>query len=705
MSARAWLADPIAAALCAGLGLGAVEVIRLGALGRPALAVTALAVVAVTGALVGAAIALVTAARGRLARLGRAVVLVEAAPVIVLGAPLGSTLFQGAFAATLPGARHAPIAIPIALWLATAVAIVVGRAVARRGRWGVRAVVAALAGATLVLFAANAVLFRSGYPTVHAVLVVGALATAGLAVWLGLGRAPSPRRLRWALPVATVVVAVATARFGLASAGDRAVVATRGDQLRHLARVARAVVDLDGDGSSAILGGGDCDERDPARHVGASDRPGNGIDEDCDGVDASPPPVATIDRGREQSLEAWRATPEVAALSARARDANLLIISIDTLRADHLRADDPLTAHLRGFLASAAHFTTGLAPSAGTDVSMTTVATGRWNPFQPIAMTLGEALTASGRTTHAVLPREVLRYAGETLLTRGWATVDRVVTDGARRDVGDRVTAGEMTDRALAFLDRTGAGRFALWVHYFDVHEHAQIAVPAAMLAAVDPSVGPVARRYRAMIGAVDVEIGRLLDELARRGRADDTVVVLLSDHGESLGDDPRLPERHGLVVYHALTHVPVAVRVPGAAPRALAAPMSLVDVPATVAGLLALPGPTPVDGVDLSDDILGAPEALIARDRTLVMHEQDQWAVVAWPWKLLVRPADNLTELYDLSKDPGERDDRAAHEPARVTELRGRYGWFPPVSMDRTTAGRRWRERQAQRPPSPSTP
>jgi|JI10StandDraft_1071094.scaffolds.fasta_scaffold02193_19 hypothetical protein len=707
MSVRSWLADPLAAGVCAGLGLGAVEVVRLGALGRPALALTALAVAAVTGALFGGVIAGVAAAlsalRARVPALGRAAPLVEAAPSALVTIPLGGSLFQGAFAATLPGARWAPIAIPVLGWLATAAAIAVARAVVGRWRFGRAAVALALAGAAAIVSAANAVLFRSGYPTVHAALVVIALAVATLALGLGLGRPPHRPRGRWLTAAAVVVVAVATARFGLSSAGDRAVVATRGDQLRHLARLARTVVDLDRDGSSAILGGGDCDDLDPARHVGAPDRAGNGQDEDCDGVDAAPPPVAADDPDRDRSLAAWRARPEVAALRERTRAANLLVISIDTLRADRLRPGEPAAPHLDRFVRGAAHFTTALAPGAGTDISMTTVATGRWNPFQPIATTLGEALAASGRTTHAILPREVLRYAGETLLTRGWATVDRVVTDGARRDVGDRITAGAMTDRALAFLDRAGAGRFALWVHYFDIHEHAQLTIPEDRLAAVVDAMNPIDRRYRALLAIVDAEVGRLLDDLARRGLADDTVVVVLSDHGESLGDDPRLPERHGLVVYHALTHVPVAIRVPGAAPRELPAAMSLVDLPATVAGLLGLDGLAPQDGVDLSDDVLGAPTELLARDRTLVMHEQDQWAVVAWPWKLLVRPADNLTELYDLAADPGERNDLAAREPARVKELRGRYGWFPPVSMDRTTAGRRWRERQAQRPPSPA--
>src|SRR5262249_12894681 len=148
---------------------------------------------------------------------------------------------------------------------------------------------------------------------------------------------PLPRpRTRALTAAALIAIAIAAARFGLDDAAARARVATRGDDLKHLARAARSLVDLDRDGSAAILGGGDCDARDAARHAGAADKPGNGVDEDCDGADATPPPPPpAADQARVADLATWRASPATAAALARLHDANVVILSIDALRADH----------------------------------------------------------------------------------------------------------------------------------------------------------------------------------------------------------------------------------------------------------------------------------------------------------------------------------------------------------------------------------
>jgi arylsulfatase A-like enzyme len=211
-----------------------------------------------------------------------------------------------------------------------------------------------------------------------------------------------------------------------------------------------------------------------------------------------------------------------------------------------------------------------------------------------------------------------------------------------------------------------------------------------------------VIHRYRALLRAIDNELGRLEDELAARGVADRTIIVFLSDHGEALGGDPRLLETHGQVAYAPLVRVPFAIRVPGVPPAQRTDLVSLVDLAPTLLDLVGAPEAMgTLDGVDLVPAMLDAPAALRASDRAIAIHEELQWSVVEWPYQLLVRPADDITELYDLQRDPGEHADLAAREPELVRRLRARYAEFPVVRVDRTPSGRTFREQQAQPPPS----
>jgi len=702
---RSIFRDELVAGVAGATVVAAIEIARVG--GSAGLALTLVALFAALGLAIGAAMALSERLVARAALRGPAAAAARALPALIALIPASATLFEGARASELPGAGSGDLWFPALAFALLAVAVSFAGRIA--GGWlglAPRTTRALLAG-VLVLFAvvvelANRRFYRTEYPRVHTLMVVAscvALAVAARVAFSGAGPMPWRRTavVRGALTAVVVGGLALALGLGLGREADRWALATHGNDGRHLVALARHLMDRDGDGFSAALGGGDCDDGDPAISPAATDRPGNGVDEDCDGADAEaiappPAPVAT-------DAERNKAT---AVLRSRLRGMNVLLVSVDALRADVVSPPElsryPALASLLG---RSRRFARAQAPASGTDVSLSCLLTGRVDPFVPVEATLIEALRASGRSTQVILPREVMRWAPETLLVRGADHVDQVVNDKEQRDVGGDTTSIETTDRAIDFLEHLGDQPFAMWVHYFDVHEHLQIHPgDRALRELIGGAPETLAEKYRALVALTSREIGRLLDTLAARGLADHTVIVFFADHGESLHEDPRLPDNHGLYVYQTLTRVPLAIAVPGTPPAVIDEPMSLLDIYPTLADLLSVPWPDDAAGLSLAGDLLCDPPGhWLHPHRVLVMNESEQWGVLEWPYKLMVRPKDNLVELYDLSADPGEHDNLAAQEPARVRRLKSLYRGFPKVSMDRSRKGRRWRLEQA-RPP-----
>jgi arylsulfatase A-like enzyme len=278
------------------------------------------------------------------------------------------------------------------------------------------------------------------------------------------------------------------------------------------------------------------------------------------------------------------------------RDLNVLFVTVDAWRGDALdaeRAGEPVMPRLREFAAGASRFDEAWAAFPMTSQGFSGIFSGRHNP----ATDVGRAMTHERKWLSARTDTTL----ADLLLARGYrteavvgfpanleGTVYGVLKKGMQhwnRDPRMRVppiTADHVAAAGLDALDREPERPFFLWVHFFEPH------------APYEPLVeryGTSPRElYDAELHDVDAAVGRLLHGLEARGLGGRTAVALFGDHGEEFRT--RGPQYHATAVTHTQLHVPLLLRVPGAAPARFRNPVSLIDVAPTVLSLLDVAGP-----------------------------------------------------------------------------------------------------------------
>jgi arylsulfatase A-like enzyme len=408
------------------------------------------------------------------------------------------------------------------------------------------------------------------------------------------------------------------------------------------------------------------------------------------------------------------------------RGDDLLLIVVDTLRADHLgcygytRDTSPrLDAFARESivyercesqatwtLASTATLLTGLHPFRH---GLVRTASG---PLSPDAVTLAERLHAAGYATLAYSANNVVTHASG--FDQGF---DRFET-GRCVDAG---VANDVVKRWVAEASRSPKP-FFLYVHYFDPHHpyddpggnYARwggkpgegVDCPDALnhLIRGEPSglseadVASLVAHYDGEIRWADEKIGELLDEYRRLGLLDHTVVVVAADHGEQFLEHGWV--RHGSTVFEEETHVPLIVRIPGEAPRRVASRVDLADVAPTVIDLLDLTRDDGLDGVSLArigrqahpDDVSFSETQHRFDVANGEVRANEQLAVRRGRWKLV--ELHDTAQLFDLENDPREAVDVALANPDVVESLRRElHAWktattrrsLQPAAMDET--------------------
>ncbi len=358
---------------------------------------------------------------------------------------------------------------------------------------------------------------------------------------------------------------------------------------------------------------------------------------------------------------------------------NLLLVTMDTTRADRLGCygyERIRTPIIDGLADGGVLFENAYTPAVMTLPSHTSILSGRVPPahgvringsglVRPEVETLAEILKAAGFATGAAVSAVVLDSMFG--LDQGFDHYDDNVPESGSHDVFfSQRPAGAVTDAALSFLNTARAGRWFLWVHYFDPH------TPFDPPSPFREQYGRAS--YEGEIAYMDSEIGRLLAAVEETGAGDRTIVVLVGDHGEGFRDHGEMS--HGVFLYDEVSRVPLILSVPGfiEEPRRVKSVVRTTDIVPTILDLLRLPPRPSLDGVSLwplasgASEDLGLSAYIESAASTLMYGWSPLAALRSGPWKYIHGPE---PELYNIEADPKEKRNLVGSEPSVADDLR----------------------------------
>jgi choline-sulfatase len=361
---------------------------------------------------------------------------------------------------------------------------------------------------------------------------------------------------------------------------------------------------------------------------------------------------------------------------------NLLLVSLDTVRADRLGSYQyaaAQTPQMDALAASGLRFerATTVAPlTLPAHSSLMTATFPAWHGVRDNGgfylddeqLTLAEILRDKGFRTGG--------FVGAFVLDRRWGIsqgFDRYFDDFdldsyANASAMDAIQrpGSEVVDRAIEWLQAEPQRPFFAWVHLYDAHTPYEAPEPVR-------SRFPRTRdgAYDAELASADAQVGRLVDRLRADGRLDDTLVVIVGDHGEMLGEHGELT--HGFFIYESATRIPLIISGPGVPAAVVSDQVRIVDVMPTALTLLGVPVPKQSQGADLMALARGERLDLVAHSESWYPRYHYGWselrAIQDGRFKLIRAPR---PELYDLASDPREERDRSTESASRL-EVFGR--------------------------------
>ena len=361
---------------------------------------------------------------------------------------------------------------------------------------------------------------------------------------------------------------------------------------------------------------------------------------------------------------------------------SILLVTLDTTRADSLESEEvsPVGPAFAGLAARGLHFTQAYATAPQTLPSHASMLTGLYPA--------GHGVHENGRRYDGRVPlvAERLREAGYATaafvsgfpldrqfgLERGFELYDdELGGDGTQRG------AAATTARALDYLSREGRRSIFLWVHYYDAHEPYEPPEPYRSRFAGKPYLGELA--------AVDAEVGKLVGAFEAKAGERESVIVVVGDHGEGLGDHGE--SLHGNLLYQGVMRVPMAIAGAGITPAVRAEPVSTRRIFDTLLGWAGL-------GPDSGPDGPGQRTLLWPIDEPVMGEAMQPFLLFGWQPQVMAAGASGkairsgtIVELYDVHADPAETRDLAG-EKELPPDLRQALRDYPLPSKDAASPG-----------------
>jgi arylsulfatase A-like enzyme/Flp pilus assembly protein TadD len=383
------------------------------------------------------------------------------------------------------------------------------------------------------------------------------------------------------------------------------------------------------------------------------------------------------------------------------RPLNLVLITIDTLRADRLGCygyRSAETPHLDRFAAQGALFENAVAQAPLTAPSHASMMTGLYPVTHKVRDTGNFVLAPEHATLAVILERagwDTAAFVGASVLKKrfgfghGFAVYDdEMPRSGASEEEPER-RAADVVDRAIAWLGSRSGKPFFLWVHVYDPHLPYDPLPPFREKHAAQPYDGEVAY--------TDQQAGRLLDAVAGKSAPGGNLIAILSDHGESFGEHGEYA--HGVFLYDTTVRIPWLIAGPGV-PRGVRVEEQArtIDLLPTLLELMGGQAPRETQGTSLVPVLGGKGGAGFSYTETLFPKINMGWAelraIRTARWKYIRAPR---PELYDLANDPGETANAIASHTDEVKELErmlesvtGGVGTRKPETVETAVVDRR---------------